>query len=150
MKQCNSYIWGLHVATQCWKHNTTLISITLWEYVSKWITQLKLWCTSKWLSDRSEQPLSEDAMTTSHSCSICYLFEVKLNKMQIDKTPYLTAVTGFWFKTKGQWIRDYVLKCQLRGFRLMRGKSSCRKHNIHSIQPPEKHKTKTRKQLECK
>ena len=32
----------------------------------------------------------------------------------------------------------------------MRGKSSCRKHNIHSRQPPEQHKTKTRKQHECK
>ena len=32
----------------------------------------------------------------------------------------------------------------------MRGKSSCRKHNIHSRQPPEKHKTKTRKQHKCK
>jgi len=26
--------------------------------------------------------------------------------------------------------------------KLMRGKSSCRKHNIHSRQPPEQHKTK--------
>ena len=32
----------------------------------------------------------------------------------------------------------------------MRGKSSCRRHNIHSRQPPEKQKTKTRKQHECK
>ena len=28
----------------------------------------------------------------------------------------------------------------------IRGKSSCRKHNIHSRQPPEQHKIKTRKQ----
>ena len=33
---------------------------------------------------------------------------------------------------------------------LMRGMRSCRKHNIHSRQPPEQHKTKTRKQHECK
>ena len=32
----------------------------------------------------------------------------------------------------------------------MRGKSSCRKHNIYSRQPPEQHKTKTRKKHECK
>ena len=32
----------------------------------------------------------------------------------------------------------------------MRGKSSCRKHNIHSRQPPEQHETKTIKQHECK
>ena len=32
----------------------------------------------------------------------------------------------------------------------MRETSSCRKHNIHSRQPPEQHKTKTRKQHECK
>ena len=32
----------------------------------------------------------------------------------------------------------------------MRGKSSCRKHNIHSRQPIEQHKTKTRNQHECK
>ena len=32
----------------------------------------------------------------------------------------------------------------------MRGNSSCRKHNIHSRQPPEQHETKTRKQHECK
>jgi len=31
----------------------------------------------------------------------------------------------------------------------MRGKSSCRKHSIHSRQPPEQHKTKARKQHEC-
>jgi len=37
----------------------------------------------------------------------------------------------------------------LRGL-WMRGKSSCRKHSIHSSQPPEQHKTKTRKQHECK
>ena len=32
----------------------------------------------------------------------------------------------------------------------MRGKSSCRKHDIHSKQPPEQHTTKTREQHECK
>ena len=32
----------------------------------------------------------------------------------------------------------------------IRGKRSRMKHNIHSRQPPEQHKTKTRKQHECK
>ena len=42
----------------------------------------------------------------------------------------------------------YIITDMLR--QQMRGNSSCRKHNIHNRQPPEQHKTETRKQHECK
>ena len=76
------------------------------------------------------------------------LFEINTFSKNIINSPLLIS-SNIGKRELQDIISEYAKlvksnrKSQTQDSIYMRGKSSCRKHNIHSRQPPEQHKTKT-------